>query len=172
MVDSQYSTKQLTALVILRMLVGWHFLFEGVTKLLNPGWSAQGYLMGSQWIFEDLFKSLAGNSTLMGIVDFLNVWGLILIGLSLILGLLTRPAAISGMVLLGLYFLANPPMVGVTAPAQSEGSYIFVNKNLIEIGVLWVLAQFPTSQEVGLERLIRLLRGQTAEGAVTSQSDK
>lgn len=165
MEDNQYSSKQLTALVILRMLVGWHILYEGVTKLLNPGWSARGFLMSSQWIFEDLFKSLAANSTVLGIVDFINVWGLILIGLCLILGLVTRPAAISGMVLLALYYLANPPFVGITSPMPTEGNYIFINKNLIEIGALWVLAQFSTSHIVGLERLLHFNRGTTADVA-------
>ncbi len=168
--DNQYSSKQLTALVILRMLIGWHFLYEGVTKLINPAWSARGYLMSSQWIFEDLFKSLAANATLIGIVDFLNIWGLILIGLSLILGLLNRPAAISGMVLLALYYVANPPMLGI-GPGTTEGSYIFVNKNVIEIGALWVLAQFSTSQIVGLERLIHLKRGKSVSNFTATQSE-
>jgi len=35
-----------------------------------------------------------------------------------------------------------------------EGSYIIVNKNLIEAGALYVLYLFPTSQLIGLDRLI------------------
>ena len=35
-------------LTILRLLVGWHFLFEGISKLALPGWSSASYLMESK----------------------------------------------------------------------------------------------------------------------------
>ncbi|SVB00541.1 uncharacterized protein METZ01_LOCUS153395, partial [marine metagenome] len=31
-----YSGSQLFGLVILRILIGWHFLYEGISKLVNP----------------------------------------------------------------------------------------------------------------------------------------
>ena len=34
-VEHPYSTFQLTTLVALRMLIGWHFLYEGIAKILN-----------------------------------------------------------------------------------------------------------------------------------------
>ena len=30
------------SLVVLRTLVGWHFLYEGYTKLLHPAWGQDG----------------------------------------------------------------------------------------------------------------------------------
>ena len=35
-------------LTILRLLVGWHFLYEGISKLAIPGWSSSAYLMESK----------------------------------------------------------------------------------------------------------------------------
>ena len=70
---SDYSTIQLTGLVVLRILIGWHFLYEGIVKLLNPYWSSAGYLTESKWIFSRLFTSLAANPTLLAIIDFLNI---------------------------------------------------------------------------------------------------
>ena len=35
-VAANYSNFQLTILVALRMLIGWHLFYEGLTKLLNP----------------------------------------------------------------------------------------------------------------------------------------
>ena len=81
-----YSRAQLNLLVILRMVIGWHILYEGVVKLWNPNWSAAGYLMDSKGIFAGLFHALAANATVLQIVDFINVWGLILVGLGLMLG--------------------------------------------------------------------------------------
>ena len=153
-----YSRGQLYSLVILRMLIGWHFLYEGVVKLWNPGWSARGYLMDSEGWFSELFYGMATNPTVLNIVDFLNVWGLILIGLGLLTGTFSRWAAIGGMVLLGFYYLSHPPLIGAEYALPSEGSYLFVNKNLIELFALAVLTSFPTSKIVGVDRLIARAR--------------
>lgn len=149
-----YTSGQLNSLVILRMLIGWHFLYEGMVKLWNPGWSARGYLMDSQGWFAGLFQEMASNETVSNLVDVLNVWGLILIGLGLIAGLLTRWAIIAGIVLLSFYYLSHPAIIGVKYALPSEGSYLFVNKNLIEIFALAVLLVFPTSRIIGLDRLV------------------
>ena len=34
---------QFYGLVTLRFLIGWHFLYEGISKLLNPYWSSAAY---------------------------------------------------------------------------------------------------------------------------------
>lgn len=49
--------KYVTCLItVLRILVGWHFLYEGISKLLITGWSAKMYLMESKWIFSGFFS--------------------------------------------------------------------------------------------------------------------
>jgi thiosulfate dehydrogenase [quinone] large subunit len=69
--------------------------------------------MDSKGIFEGMFHALAGNAAALNIMDFMNVWGLILIGAGLVLGLLTRAALISGIVLLAFYYLSHPAIIGV-----------------------------------------------------------
>ena len=150
----EYSNAQLITLVILRILIGWHFLYEGIVKLLNPYWSSAGFLVESEWIFSDWFFSIASNPGILKVVDFLNIWGLIAIGLGLILGCFTRIASICGIVLLFLYYVCNPPFIGMIYSAPTEGSYLFVNKNLIELFALLVLTLFPTGSIIGLDRLI------------------
>jgi thiosulfate dehydrogenase [quinone] large subunit len=154
MKEKQYSAWQLWGLVILRVAIGWHFLYEGITKLLNPNWSSLGYLMDSRGAFSGIFHSIAANAALLNVMDFLNIWGLILIGAGLILGLLARPASIAGMVLLAFYYLSHPAIIGVDYAIPSEGNYLWINKNLIELLALWVLLLFPTWQKVGLDRFI------------------
>ena len=44
---------QLYGLVTLRVLIGWHFLYEGISKIINPYWSSAAYLLDSKWIFQD-----------------------------------------------------------------------------------------------------------------------
>lgn len=149
-----YTTTQLTGLVVLRILIGWHFLYEGIVKVLNPYWSSAGYLLEAKGIFSGLATSIVANPGTLRAVDFLNKWGLILIGLGLIAGCLTRVAGISGIVLLFLYYMFNPPLIGYTYSTPVEGSYLIVNKNLIEMCALFVLTLFPTGIIIGLDRLI------------------
>jgi len=149
-----YSNYQLTMLVILRLTIGWHFLYEGLSKVFNPDWSAAGYLMDSKGIFAEIFYSMATNPTIMDIVNFLNIWGLTVIGLFLILGFLTRYAIIGGMILLAFYYLSHPPFIGLNYAIPSEGNYLIVNKNLIELLSMWVLLLFPTWKRIGIDRLL------------------
>ena len=44
-VPKVYTSWQTAILVVLRVFIGWHFLYEGLVKLLNPYWSAAGYLV-------------------------------------------------------------------------------------------------------------------------------
>lgn len=154
MTSSRYSNLQITSLVVLRILIGWHFLYEGLVKVTNPDWTSAGYLLDSGGFMAGFFKSLAASPSMVNSIDFLNEWGLVAIGLGLITGCLTRVAIISGMALLGFYFLSHPPLVGVRYAVPSEGSYLWVNKNLIEIAALFVLYLFPTEREYGIDRLL------------------
>ena len=147
-----YSKPQLWLLVALRLAIGWHLLYEGVIKLLNPNWSSIGYLIDSKGWFAGFFQGIASNPGMLQVADFLNVWGLILVGLGLITGLLTRYALWGGIALLSLYYLSHPPLINANYAIPSEGNYMFVNKNLIELIALAVLLVFPTSRIVGLDR--------------------
>lgn len=147
-------------LVVLRVAIGWHLLYEGIVKLMNPNWSSVGYLMDSKGWFAGIFHDIAGNPGLLQVADFLNIWGLILIGLGLVLGLFTRAATIAGIALLALYYLSHPALIYVNYAIPSEGNYIFVNKNLIEMLTLVVLLLFPTGRIIGIDRFI-FRKGQT-----------
>ncbi len=149
-----HDTFQTSVLVTMRILIGWHFFYEGLAKLLNPYWSSAGYLNDAQWWFKGTFVSLVANPTALAIVDFLNAWGLTFIGLGLMVGALTRTATVAGMIVLLLYYIAAPPFVGLQYSMPAEGSYLIVNKVLIELSALLVLLAFPTGKLFGLDRLV------------------
>lgn len=149
-----FAKAQRNILVILRLLIGWHFLYEGFIKLLNPNWTAIGYLLDSQGFMSGFFHSLASNSETMAVLDFMNIWGLIAIGLGLMLGCFTRIAIGSGIILLSFYYLSHPPFIGLQFAMPTEGNYLLVDKILIEIFTLVLLYLFPTHREIGLDRLI------------------
>jgi thiosulfate dehydrogenase [quinone] large subunit len=144
---------QVTTLVTLRLLIGWHFLYEGLAKLTNPYWTSAEYLDQAGWLFKHQFAALAASPAAVTVVDVLNEWGLVLIGLGLLVGLFTRGAAIAGIVLLLLYYIVAPPLAGIASALPREGSYLIVNKVLIEAAALAVLVVFPV-RRFGLDGLI------------------
>jgi thiosulfate dehydrogenase [quinone] large subunit len=153
------SRPQMTTVVVLRVLIGWHFLYEGLAKLTTPGWSAAGYLTQSRGPFAGLFRGMAADPNVLANVNLLNKWGLTAIGLGLILGCFTRTAAVSGLVVILLFYLCNPPFVGYYYSIPAEGSYLVVNKNLVEAAALAVILVTGSGREVGLDRIIHgLLR--------------
>ena len=90
-------------------------------------------------------------------VDRLNqvtTYSLFAIGICLMLGLLTRFAAVGGAIFLLQIYLSMPPWPGLPANPRAEGHYYFVDKNLVEMIALFALACLPTGQWIGLDALL------------------
>ncbi|MGQ9651904.1 MAG: DoxX family protein [Phycisphaerae bacterium] len=85
--------------------------------------------------------------------DFSNKWGLTIVGACLILGLFTRLACLGAAGLLAMYYLAMPPLPGVPE-GPSEGHYLVVNKNLIELVTVLMLATTRVGRWGGLDGLL------------------
>ena len=156
--ENNYSRSQISWLVILRVFIGWHFLYEGMVKVLNPYWTAKPYLMDSQGPFRTMFTDMAGNAALMPYIDFLNEWALVLIGAGLLLGFFTRLSCIGGILLLLLYTFSHPSFLNADYIMPFEGSYFLIDKNLVELAALGVLFVFPAARVIGIDRfLLRIL---------------
>ncbi len=95
-----------TALFLMRLSLGFYFLYAGVTKIMDPAWSAVGYIKSAQH-FKPLFDFFA-SATMLPTTNLLNEWGLTLIGVALVLGLATRFASICGIIIMALYYLVLP----------------------------------------------------------------
>jgi thiosulfate dehydrogenase [quinone] large subunit len=80
-------------------------------------------------------------------------YGLLLVGLSLMLGLFTRLGCIGAMILLATFYLLAIPTHGSPQPGN-EGTYLIVNKNLIEFAAVGVLAAFRTGKIAGIDMLL------------------
>jgi thiosulfate dehydrogenase [quinone] large subunit len=148
----EFSKTKLIALVLLRFVIGWHFFYEGMVKILNPSWTSKAFLLDSGGFLKGVFEWMARNNSVLTVVDTMNAWGLALIGFSLLIGLFTRLGAISGMVLLLFYYLSHPPFPGIEYLFPSDGSYFLINKTLVELFALFVIYAFPTAHIIGIER--------------------
>jgi thiosulfate dehydrogenase [quinone] large subunit len=154
------SSWQQIALIALRTLIGWHFLYEGYYKLALPGWSASGapiarwsssgYLRAATGPFAALAHRVVEAGWTPWIDNTVKIV-LILIGLSLILGFVTKWGCVAALVLLSLFYLVAIPLAGTQVPG-SEGAYLIVNKTLIEAAAVVVLLTFNTGEIAGLDR--------------------
>lgn len=97
---------QSLALFVLRVSLGWFFLFAGYSKLTQVGgFSAKQFLLSLHGPFSQFYLPMAGNP----IVDNLVIWGEILIGICLILGVLVRFASFWGIIMMLLFYFAEYP---------------------------------------------------------------
>jgi thiosulfate dehydrogenase [quinone] large subunit len=157
MEDGKLSRGPMIAITVLRVVVGWHFLYEGIAKLSSPSWSAAGYLKQARGPFADLFKGLASQPNLLDNANLITMWGLTIVGVLLMLGLFSRLACLAGIGFIVLFYLANPPFVGYFYSLPTEGSYLIVNKNLVELCALIVVFLTGSGRFAGLDRIVHRL---------------
>ena len=154
---------------LLRIVVGVIFLWAGLEKVIGGGgeWSAAGFLQfatgGSLgWPFvtgdvaegtvfnptHDFWVGMAGNETAMTIVDFLVPYGQIGIGVSLILGLLTRFGAAMGTLMMLFFFVA-----------AWDFEFGIVNQHLTYALVTFFLGYIGSGNFFGLDRSVGQMVG-------------
>ena len=162
MEDAKLSRSAMIAIIFLRIVIGWHFLYEGITKLTSQSWSAVGYMRASRGPFAALFKSIANNPQMLDNANLITMYGLTVVGVMLMLGLFTRLAALGGIAFILLFYLCNPPFVGYFYSIPTEGTYLVVNKNLVELCALAVVLLTRSGLAAGLDRIVHgLLSGRT-----------
>ena len=92
-------------------------------------------------------------------VDGITAWGLLVIGGCLLLGLLTRLNCVLAALFLLMTYFASPPWPWLPTPPNVEGYTLFVNKNVIEMFALLVLATTASGQWFGVDALISWIFG-------------
>ncbi len=116
-------------------------LHEAVLKLATPEQIASAGPLTKPWTSLDWINAS-------------TMYGLVAMGVCLILGLLTPVAALAGAVFLGQIYLSMPPWHGLPPNPLAEGHYWIVNKNLIEMLACLVLASTPNGLWIGLDALL------------------
>jgi thiosulfate dehydrogenase (quinone) large subunit len=165
------TTRNLTrGLAVLRIAVGAGFLYAGLDKVMHfagagKAFSAAGFLKGATLgaapgsaegavvnPTHDLWVSLAGNAGLMGVVNFLVVFGEIAIGVALILGIATRFAGLAGGLMMGLFYVAT-----------WDFSHGFVTEQFLYGVVALFVAYAAAGEAYGIDSILdrtRLVRSQ------------
>ena len=157
--ETLVNRSQSVALIVLRTLIGWHFLYEAYFKIMSPAWSrsggpltpwsSAGYLQGASGPLGGIFHRLVNAGWTVWLDRGVKV-ALLVIGLSVILGLFTRIGLWLGLAMLALFYLLYVPTLGIPQP-NNEGTYLIVNKTLIEAAAVAVLLMFDTGRIAGLD---------------------
>ena len=136
--------KQKTALLLLRLATGWYMFYAGITKIINPAWSAEGYLNSAK-NFPELYKWFA-SPEILPFVNFANEWGLALLGISLITGIWVKWSSRLGILLMLLYYL--PILDGLKPDTHS----LLVDQHIIFILILLFFSFTPKGELWGLNK--------------------
>ena len=152
---STFARGPMIAITVLRVLVGWHFFYEGLSKLTAPSWSAAGFFKAAKGPIAGSLQALAAQPDQLANANTATMWLLTLAGACLILGLFTRLASLAGIVFLLMIYFAAPPWIGYFYAIPTEGSYLIVNKNLIEAAALVVIMLTGSGHFAGVDRILR-----------------
>src|SRR3989338_4255536 len=130
---------------LLRLNMGWLMLYAGVTKILDPKWTAKGYIANAK-TFPELYKWLASDN-ILPIINFLNEWGLTLIGVSIIIGFFVRISSVFGGLLMLLYYfpVLKFPYAGQFSYIVDEHiiyALVFVFFIVMDVGRYWGLDSY------------------------------
>lgn len=136
---------QTTLTVALRITLGWFMFFAGIEKVLDPTWTAAGFLAGAK-TFPAVYSwfALAQNSWW---VDPLNAWGITLVGVAFLLGVGLRPAAWAGALLMILYYFPQ-----YTLPWIPHG--FIVEEHIIYAIAFLLVAAMPQSRAFSVSKFI------------------
>jgi len=134
-------------------------LREAVIKLAKPEQIAAAGAYAPPW--TELDK-----------VNALTMYGLVAMGVCLMLGLFSPLAALGGAVFLGQIYLSMPPWPGLPPNPMQEGHYLIVNKNLIEMLACLALVFIPTSFWIGFDAMLfgRMFRHREPSDVPTGSS--
>jgi thiosulfate dehydrogenase [quinone] large subunit len=130
----------------LSIFVGWLFLYAGSWQILQ-GYSAGGFL-NHVVTFHDFF-ALFATPAMLPLTDFLMKWGHLLIGLSLVFGLMVRISGPFGILLMVTYHFAH-----MEWPFIQDHLSLFVDYHLVYAIVIVYLMAHHAGHVWGLDGLI------------------
>ncbi|MCL4399883.1 DoxX family protein [Patescibacteria group bacterium] len=130
----------------LRVLLGWVFLYAGLDKVLNPSWSAGGYLGAAKNLHG--FYAWFASPGLLPVTNFINEWGLVLLGVSLILGIFVKWSSIFGIILMLLYYFSAGQF-----PFPDANS-LLVDEHIIYAALIVLMCSLDAGKIWGIDSLL------------------
>jgi thiosulfate dehydrogenase [quinone] large subunit len=131
-------------IVFFRLAMAWTFLYAGLRQAFFSDFSVVPFLAHTK-TFHDFFAVFATEQW-APITSFLVKWGHLLIGLSLLTGLLVRVSGVFGILLLGTYWLAH-----MDFPYIETKVNFLLDYHIVYIGVMALLIVRQAGHAWGLD---------------------
>ncbi|MBX6329484.1 MAG: DoxX family protein [Pseudolabrys sp.] len=138
------STAEKSLIVYFRLTMAWTFLYAASHQVFVPDWSVVGFLQHTK-TFHDVFAVFT-TPTMAPITTFLVEYGHLLIGLSLLFGLVVRVSAAFGAALMIIYWFAH-----MDWPFIENTNNFIVDYHLVYAGVLVYLIVKRAGHVFGLD---------------------
>jgi thiosulfate dehydrogenase [quinone] large subunit len=108
---------------LLRIGLGWVFLYQGIVAFRTPGWSVQQFIVNAQ-TFPQFYAKLL-QAPMLGYVSLTVQILFVVVGIMLIIGLWSRISALLGILLMLFFYfpLLKFPYVG--------NNYLLIDEHII-----------------------------------------
>lgn len=131
-------------ILLLRLTMAWIFLYAASQQVFVPGFSVAGFLSGTK-TFHAFFAPFTAPS-IAPVITFLVAYGHLLIGLSLLTGLLVRVSSVFGIGLMTIYWMAH-----MNFPYISATTNFLVDEHVVYAVVLGLLIATRAGHFWGLD---------------------
>jgi thiosulfate dehydrogenase [quinone] large subunit len=131
-------------LLFFRLAMAWTFLYAASHQVFVPGWSVAGFLNSTK-TFHPIYSQFTGPA-IAPVLSFFVEYGHLLIGLSLLVGLMVRLSAAFGILLMLLYWTAH-----MDFPYISDTNNFIVDEHIVYAGVLLLLIVEKAGYVFGLD---------------------
>lgn len=145
------SRSERALIVFFRLAMAWTFLYAASHQIFVPGWSVAGFLSHTK-TFNDIYSHFTG-PVVAPVLSFLVSYGHLLIGLSLLFGLMVRVSASFGVVLMLLYWTAH-----MDFPYISDTNNFLLDFHIVYAAVLVYLIVKHAGHVWGLDAWAEKLR--------------
>ena len=138
-------------IVFFRISMGWTFLYAASHQVFDPKWSVVGFLNHTK-TFHDLF-AIFTTPLMAPTTTFLVQYGHLLIGLSLVFGLMVRISATFGLVLMLIYWMAH-----MDWPFIENSNNFILDYHIVYAGLLGFLIFKRAGHVLGLDGWVGQLK--------------
>jgi len=137
-------------ILFFRLAMAWTFLYAASHQVFDPSFSVVGFLSHTK-TFHDVFAPFT-TPTLAPIVTFLVSYGHLLIGLSLLCGLMVRVSAGFGILLMLMYWMAH-----MDFPYIDNHNNFLIDYHIVYAGLLAYLIAKRAGHVFGLDGWVERL---------------
>jgi thiosulfate dehydrogenase [quinone] large subunit len=145
--EHEMTTPEKSALLFFRIAMAWTFLYAASHQVFDPNFTVISFLSHTK-TFHDFF-TLFTTPTMAPITTLLVEYGHLLIGLSLLSGLMVRVSSAFGILLMIIYWFAH-----MDFPYISNHNNFLMDEHLVNAGVLAYLMIKQAGHVFGLDGLL------------------